>query len=391
VIRSPRAHLVTTAASHAGLSGKNNEDRYGVSAFQLGGDLQIPSVLGVVADGIGGHRAGEVAAELAIEEISRAVAQSDAAQPVQILQQAIITAGKVIATTAQSDPSLRGMGTTCACAWVLGDRLYTAYVGDSRIYLIRGGQIVRLTTDHTWIQEAIDKGILEQEQSLHHPNAHVIRRYVGSKTDVVPDTRLRTNPAESDQAAEQNQGMRLFSGDILLLCTDGLTDLVSDEEILGVIKKSGAEAGVQALINLANQRGGHDNTTVVVLRVPSAQESTVERAPISLAKRVGLACLAIVLVFGVVTFGGALWYLTRSEPVQAGPTPAPVERQATLFPDTTVSGAGGMPGLFPSSTVVLPAIETPGETPGFQSTQIPTLPAGLPATLTPWFTNTPQK
>lgn len=392
MIRTERAHLNVAAASHAGLSGKNNEDRYGVAAFQLEGDIQIPSVLGVVTDGIGGHRAGEVAAELAVEVISETVAQSDAVQPVQILQQAIVNASKAIAIAAQGDQAQRGMGTTCACAWVIGDRLYAAYVGDSRIYLIRGGQIIRLSTDHTWVQEAIDKGILEKEYSRLHPNAHVIRRYLGSKQEVVPDIRLHLHPGEDDQAAEQNQGMRLFPGDIVLLCTDGLTDLVSDDEILAVIKKYGSEAGVQELINTANLRGGHDNTTIITLRVPTPQDRATKRASLSLGKWLGLACVMLVMAFGVVAFGGALWYLNNREPVQGELTTAPLRVPATLFPVSPGYLFAETPDLRFSPTAATPSL-VKTQTPPNASDGTPpgTIPPTFSATLTPWSTNTPQK
>lgn len=392
MIRVERAHLNIAVGSHAGLSGKNNEDRYGVAAFQLEGDIPIPSVLGVVTDGIGGHRAGEVAAELAVEVISETVAQSDAVQPVQILQQAIVKASKAIAAAAQGDQAQRGMGTTCACAWVIGDRLYLAYVGDSRIYLIRGGRIFRLSTDHTWVQEAIEKGILERGQSQLHPNMHVIRRYLGSKQEVVPDIRLRLHPEESDLAAEQNQGMRLLPGDIVLLCTDGLTDLVSDEEILAVVNKFGYEAGVQELINTANRRGGHDNTTVVAMRVPSPQDRAARRATLSFGKRLGLACLVMILAFGIVSFSGVLWYLLRSEPVQGDLTPTPPRAPATLFPAAPGYNLGETPGLRLSPTEGLPSLtKTRMPQDAFSKTPLGTTPPTHFATLTPWATNTPQK
>ena len=105
----------------------------------------LPSLLAVVADGIGGHRAGEVAAELAVELISRSVAESDGQQPLYILQEALIRASQAIHKSAQENPEQRGMGSTCVCAWIIGDNLYTATVGDSRIYLLRAGGIYQLT------------------------------------------------------------------------------------------------------------------------------------------------------------------------------------------------------------------------------------------------------
>jgi protein phosphatase len=157
------------------------------------------------------------------------------------------------------------MGATCVCAWIIGNRLYTASVGDSRIYLIREHQIYQLTIDHTWVQEAIDHGMLTPDQARSHPNTHVIRRYLGSRSTVVPDVRLRLESYETDREAEENQGVLLKETDRLLLCTDGLTDLVSDREILGAMQTSSLDEAVQQLIHMANLRGGHDNITIVAL------------------------------------------------------------------------------------------------------------------------------
>ena len=191
-------------------------------------------LLAVLTDGIGGHRAGEVAAEMATERISQVVAASSGAQPVETLRQAIIQASQEIYTMASGDAARQGMGTTCACAWIIDKRLYTATVGDSRLYLIRKGSIQQLSTDHTWVQEAIEMGSLKPEQVKGHPNQHMIRRYIGSPNPPEVDFRLRL--AESGDllsGSELNQGLTLREGDRLLLTSDGLTDLVNDSEILG--------------------------------------------------------------------------------------------------------------------------------------------------------------
>jgi protein phosphatase len=218
----------------------------------------------VLADGIGGHRAGEVAAELAVEAISRFVAASDGSQPVQTLQQAIISASQLVHARAETDPNLTGMGSTVACALVIGMKLFTASVGDSRIYLVRDGMIHQVSTDHTWVQEAIEQGKLTSEQARAHPNAHVIRRYLGSSQEVVPDTRLRLHNDESDLHARGNQGVSLSPGDLLLLCSDGLTDLVNDTEILASLMTRSLKDALEELV--CCPRGGHDNITIVTLR-----------------------------------------------------------------------------------------------------------------------------
>ena len=263
-----RAHLLIATATHPGMKGKPNEDRGSVSAYRLTSTDHTPSILAIVADGIGGHLAGEVAAELAVAVINKYIAENSSNQPVQLLIQALNHANQIILNRSREDPTLHGMGTTCVCAWVIGDQLYAASVGDSRLYLQRAARIIRLTTDHTWIQEALTQGTLTPDQTKGHPNAHIIRRFLGSLNGLNPDIRLRLDPAESDAQAEANQGLRLLPGDRLILCSDGLTDLVRDGEILEILRTRPLERIPAHLINLANQRGGHDNITVAAMEVP---------------------------------------------------------------------------------------------------------------------------
>ncbi len=268
------AHVRIAAQSHAGQSGKNNEDRFSVTAYQLSAADPTPALLALVSDGIGGHLAGEVAAELAVGTITQVVAHGDPQHPVELLKSAVVQASEAIREQAESQQGQQGMGATCACVWLIGERLYTASVGDSRIYLVRKNTIHQLTTDHTWVQEAVEHGALTPEQARDHPNVHVIRRYLGSKHTVIPDTRLRLHARDTDLLAERNQGTRLKSGDRLLLCTDGLTDLVNDQEILSALSTSGLEDAVHYLVELANHRGGHDNITIVGLEIPTGEPAT---------------------------------------------------------------------------------------------------------------------
>ncbi len=365
-----RAHLYVAAHSHPGSRRRENEDRYGVSAFVLEDDHRTPALLAVLADGIGGHRAGEVAAEMAVETISRMVAESDGSQPVQTLQQAIISASQLVHARAEADPDLTGMGSTVACAWVIGMHLFTASVGDSRIYLVRQDAIHQVTTDHTWVQEAIEQGRLTPEQARLHPNAHVIRRYLGSSQDVVPDTRLRLQSGESDSHARGNQGVLLLPGDLLLLCSDGLTDLVSNEEILASLLTRSLKDALDELVLLANRRGGHDNITIISLRVPVVEKPTIpvgqrrqrsHRLPLWLA---GLGLCLVVLLAAA----GAIWAFSRLPPRETPPVSL-----TTTLPAALASPAASAPAI--SETV-----EAPEAAPAF------TPPS--PATLTPWPTNT---
>jgi serine/threonine protein phosphatase PrpC len=267
MLRINRAHLTVAIQSHPGMTGKNNEDSFGVSAFRIGANNPTPVLFAIVSDGIGGHRAGEVASEMTVDIISQEVAESDAGQPIAIFQKAFYDASEAVWAKAQETSEHDGMGATCACALIVGDRLYLAWAGDSRIYLVRSGLINRLTRDHTWIQEALDRGIIKPEQAAKHPNQHVIRRYIGSDEPPTPDLRLHLRPDETDHQAVANQGMLLRQGDLLLLCTDGLTDLVTDDEILAQLRTRKHKMAAKILVDLANARGGHDNITLILLGV----------------------------------------------------------------------------------------------------------------------------
>ena len=383
MIPAERAHLNLAARSHPGMSGKNNEDRYAVSSFTINvNNKSIPSVLAVVSDGIGGHRAGEVAAEIAVKTISQAVTSSGNNQPTKTLQDAIIRAGQAIYQQSENDADRKGMGATCACSWIIADRLYTASVGDSRIYLLRGDTIRQLSTDHTWVQEAIESGSLTPEQARGHPNAHVIRRYLGSRQPVVPDLRLKLRPEETDDQAEANQGVRLLPGDRLVLCSDGLTDLVDEAEILSIMKTHPQEEAIDLLIDLANQRGGHDNITVVTLEMPEIAAETVPVAIPVKKRSFRWACLGVggaLLILGGVVFGAAYWFLNQPP---ASPDPTQAVTSVPLTQQPVLSG---------TETVEAPAAVTPTPFTGLTPTTLPGLrPTRTPlsATLTPWPTNT---
>ena len=265
--RSRHSHLNVAALSHAGAAGKNNEDRYAVSSYiRAEGE---PVLFAVVSDGIGGHRAGEVAAELTVNYIMEKVSQSNGEAPLETMEGAIHMASQAIASRSASQADQHGMGATCACVWIEGDRLYAVHVGDSRIYLVREGKIHRLTVDHTWVQEAIEKGIITPDQARSHPNVHVIRRHLGSVELPEVDFRLYLSSEEDAEQALKNQGLQLRTSDILLMCSDGLTDLIWDDEILRLITTRNAlKSAAEDLVAQANERGGYDNITVVLIGVP---------------------------------------------------------------------------------------------------------------------------
>jgi len=273
------------------------------------------------------------------------------------------------------------MGATCACVWILDDRLYVAYVGDSRIYLLREDRIHQLSTDHTWVQEAIDAGVLDPKKAHYHPNAHVIHRYLGSPKASTPDTRLRLTPQESDDQAQANQGLRLLPEDQLILCTDGLTDLVEDDEIRAVMEKGNQEQALEELINLANDRGGHDNITIVALQMPDGMTPTqvTRKTPLRRNRKWSCLVIALIVIVGILLFGSVFYYLNR-------PTSTPPSPTNTLTP--TVLQLTISPTRTPGDTPLQPTITMPEPT--HTSEPSSSTPAPPPATLTAWPTNTSQ-
>jgi protein phosphatase len=254
--------------SDPGSQRRLNEDSFEVASFRISEDDPTPVMIAVVADGIGGHKAGEIASKVAVATIISSLAESDGTDPTWLLKSALLEANHSITIEAEDNESRRGMGSTVVCALVLNYSLYIATLGDSRIYLIRDNSIQQLNIDHTWVQEALDIGVINEEEARSHPRRHLIRSYLGSADPIHPDLRLYLDPEENQEQAKANQGLPLIPGDQVMLCSDGLTDLVSDEEILDISKTKGdKQDALNKLVEMANLRGGHDNITAVLLQV----------------------------------------------------------------------------------------------------------------------------
>ncbi|MCJ7715360.1 MAG: protein phosphatase 2C domain-containing protein [Anaerolineales bacterium] len=272
MIPSNENHLLTAAITDPGSRGRLNEDSYQITSFTISDDDDTPVLLTVVADGIGGHKAGEIASKITVETITSAIAESDVGDPQWVLKSALLEANHSITSEAADDDERIGMGSTVACALVIDASLYIATLGDSRIYLIRDNIIRQLTVDHTWVQEALDVGVINSEEARNHPRRHLIRSYLGSSDPISPDLRLYLADNENLEQAKANQGLPLLPKDQILLCTDGLSDLVADEEILDFLQGDGTHnEQLQKMVDLANLRGGHDNITVVLLQPPGEE------------------------------------------------------------------------------------------------------------------------
>lgn len=207
-------------------------------------------VLVVVADGMGGHSAGEVASRLAVDVVTRAYYE-DRDDPRSALENAFHEANHEIHKAAEKDASKNGMGTTCTALVLQNGTAISAHVGDSRLYLIREGSIYLMTEDHSAVMEMVKAGLITLEQARHHPEKNVILRAMGSHAEVEVTTWQEPFPVRA--------------GDHFLLCSDGLYDLVEDEEIKQIVMLSAPPTACENLIALAKERGGHDNITVGIV------------------------------------------------------------------------------------------------------------------------------
>ncbi|WP_298445905.1 Stp1/IreP family PP2C-type Ser/Thr phosphatase [Ferrimicrobium sp.] len=240
--------VIYAAATDPGRIRAQNQDR-----------LYADGSIFVVADGMGGHAGGNVAAEVAVSETVAALKAGH--EP----EEAIQTANRSILERAAIDVALEGMGTTLTMALMDIDdaRVDIFNVGDSRAYLLRSGELVQLTNDHTYVQELVDAGSITHEQATTHRARHVLTRVVGVALDVEPD----------------HFRVPLQSGDVLLLCSDGLINEVTNAEIAQVLGSRLPQDAVDALVRMANDHGGSDNITVVVARLADAN-----REPVMLAE-----------------------------------------------------------------------------------------------------------
>jgi len=239
--------LITCAGdTHVGVVRSGNEDSF-LLDFKHG--------VFIVADGMGGHAAGEVASEMAVEIIAREVGSlrgmSDG-DSYERLRTAIRTANQAIFERTLAEADKRGMGTTTTVLVLSSRRYLIGQVGDSRAYLLRGGRLTQLTKDHSYVQEQVDAGLLTPEQARTHPYSNVITRCVGANEDVVPDVYFGN----------------LEKDDILLLASDGLTGMLEDEQLAKILLSDGTpEVLVSRMISEANRRGGLDNITAIIVKV----------------------------------------------------------------------------------------------------------------------------
>ena len=237
--------LGAAAVTDVGQLRKANEDSYAVSSEEG---------LFVVADGMGGHAAGQLASEVCCRAMERAiqVSRSGGASLSERLRQAVLHANHEIYATAQKQPELQGMGTTVVAVLAGGGRAALAHVGDSRVYRVRTHRIRQLTDDHSLVGELVRRKEISPDAAREHPHRHVLTRALGVRPRVEPDL------------AE----VSLQPDDVFVLCSDGLTNHVHDDEIGKTVGGDlDLQEAAERLVDLANQRGGDDNITVVMVKV----------------------------------------------------------------------------------------------------------------------------
>ena len=238
--------LEMSGRSDVGCAREHNEDTIAWSDT---------SGLAMLADGMGGHNAGEVASALAIEIMHRLLVELPAENGAQerALHSAAADANVAILDKAGSQPTYYGMGTTLAVAVFRADEVMIGHVGDSRVYRFRGGSLERLTSDHSLLQELVDGGFMSADEAAESVNKNVITRALGIEPTVAMDVKR----------------FALLPGDVYLLCSDGLTDMVSDNTIAKILTDNmdNVDAAAETLVAEANRNGGKDNISVILVRV----------------------------------------------------------------------------------------------------------------------------
>lgn len=245
--------MEVASLTDVGCQREDNEDSY---AYWESPDDTIFARLGrlaVVADGMGGCEGGQFASRIAVDSVHESYTSAKESDPQELLLEAVRVANARVQEKARLTPALRGMGTTLTAAAVVGNHLYFAHVGDSRLYLLRNGDLRALTQDHTLVARLVESGVIRAEDADSHPQKHVLTAAVGVGEDVAPDS--------------LEGGIALEKSDVLLLCTDGLWGQMSEAEMADILSSRRPESAASALVQLAKDHGGPDNITLLVMRV----------------------------------------------------------------------------------------------------------------------------
>jgi protein phosphatase len=256
-----RDGIEVSMQSDLGCQRANNEDSFGYWEPEDDRLFLRKGRLAVVADGMGGYEGGQEASRLAVETLLAMYRDFGGDDPQQALVMALQAAHEYVRQYSFAHPELRGMGTTCTAAAIVRgtdgdaqcDALYYVHVGDTRLYLIRDGQIRRVTRDHSYVGRLVEAGIISPEEAENHPQRNILTAALGTNPDLIMDSPGHPEPLRAE--------------DVLLICTDGLWGQVRDPEILEAVENKNAEQAGRELIALARERGGPDNITVEILRL----------------------------------------------------------------------------------------------------------------------------
>ncbi len=260
---APEFKLEAAWLSDAGCVRENNEDRALYRQPRDQSEAETKGNLMIVADGVGGHSAGEEASRIAVETISNRFFESSG-QISETLRAAFAEANQAIFRAAQSRFDWQGMGTTSTALAICSGQAFAAQVGDSRLYLVREGRIYQLSEDHSAVMEMVRMGVMTIDEACNHEDRNLILRALGTKPEVAVTIWEKPFPVRG--------------GDSFVLCTDGLFDLVSDEEIKATVTNETPVAGCQKLVDLAKAKGGYDNITVGIVRVTTNASRNKEQS-----------------------------------------------------------------------------------------------------------------
>ena len=255
-----RSGIEVSSQSDVGCVRNNNEDSFGYWEPEDDRQFLRKGRLAVVADGMGGYEGGQEASRLAVETLVASYRDFGGDDPQAALIEGLQAAHEQIRQYSFAHPELQGMGTTCTAAAIVRgahgaqyDALYYVHVGDTRLYLIRDGQITRVTRDHSYVGRLVESGMISPEEAEHHPQRNILTAALGTNPDLIMDSPGRPEPLRPE--------------DVLLICSDGLWGQVRDPEILNAVDNQSAEKACRELIQLARERGGPDNITVEILRL----------------------------------------------------------------------------------------------------------------------------
>ena len=238
--------MKTFSITDTGVTREMNQDYYFATDTNLG---NLPNLF-IVADGMGGHKAGDYASRHTIERVVASISRNSSEEPVTIIQEAISKANELLVAESNEDETKSGMGTTLVIATLVGDKLIVANVGDSRLYVI-SDMVRQITRDHSLVDEMVRLGELNPSEARSHPDKNIITRAIGAQKNVKADF----------------FEVELAEDDYVLMCTDGLTNMVRDEEIFDIVRsEKEPEAIAHKLVRMANDNGGRDNITVTIIK-----------------------------------------------------------------------------------------------------------------------------